>query len=136
MSLNSIIIMGRMARDPELRMTQSQKSVATFTLAVDRDFTRAGEERETDWIDCVAFSNTADFVHKYFSKGSLVTVCGRLQLRDWNDRDGNKRRSAEVIVDRVYFGESKKQETKPAAGAPVNVQYSEMADTDGELPFD
>lgn len=134
MSLNQIVLQGRMARDPELRMTQTQKSVVNFTLAVDRDYAAAGERKETDWIDCVAFGNTADFVHKYFLKGNMATVSGRLQLRDWTDKDGNKHRQAEVLVDRVYFGESKKKEEPKPAGAPVNVTFQEMDDS-GELPF-
>ena len=134
MSLNQIVLQGRMARDPELRMTQNQKSVANFTLAVDRDYAAAGERKETDWIDCVAFGNTADFVHKYFPKGNMALVKGRLQIREWTDRDGNKRRSAEVMTDGVYFGESKKKEEPKPAGEPVNVTFQEMGE-DGELPF-
>ena len=109
--LNHIVIMGRLTRDPELRYTQSQTPVASFTVAVDRDFSgRDGGERQTDFIDCVAWRNTAEFVSKYFHKGSMAVVSGRLQLRDWTDRDGNKRRSAEVVVDNIYFGESKRSE--------------------------
>ena len=132
--LNQIIVMGRMTRDPELRMTQSQKSVANFTLAVDRDYAPAGERKETDFIDCVVFGGTADFVHTYFTKGSMAIVKGRLQIRDWTDREGNKRRSAEIMADSVYFGESKKQETR---ATPVNVSASSFEDLaeDGELPF-
>lgn len=135
--LNSIAIMGRLTRDPDLRMTQNQKSVVNFTLAVDRDYAAAGERKETDFIDVVAFGNTADFVHKYFLKGNMATVTGRLQIRDWTDREGIKRRSAEVIVDRIYFGESKKKEEPKPAGAPVNVSAVgfEMLAQDGELPF-
>lgn len=132
--LNSIVIMGRLTRDPDLRMTQSQKSVVNFTLAVDRDYAAAGERKETDFIDVVAFGATADHIHKYYTKGQMAIVTGRLQLRDWTDREGIKRRSSEVIVDRIYFGESKKQEQKPA---PVNVSaagFEELAQ-DGELPF-
>lgn len=109
--LNHITIMGRLTRDPELRYTQSQTPVASFTLAVDRDFGgRDGGEKQTDFIDCVAWRQTAEFVNKYFSKGSMAVVAGRLQIRDWNDRDGNKRRSAEVVVENIYFGESKRRE--------------------------
>ena len=109
--LNHITIMGRLTRDPELRYTQSQTPVASFTLAVDRDFaSRDGGERQTDFIDCVAWRQSAEFVNKYFSKGSMAVVAGRLQIRDWNDRDGNKRRSAEVVVENIYFGESKRRE--------------------------
>ncbi len=114
--LNHITIMGRLTRDPELRYTQSQTPVASFTLAVDRDFSgRDGGERQTDFIDCVAWRQTAEFVNKYFTKGSMAVVAGRLQIRDWTDRDGNKRRSAEVVAENVYFGESKRREE----GAPA-----------------
>lgn len=106
--LNKIVIMGRLTRDPELRYTQSQTPVASFTLAVDRDFADQSGERQTDFIDCVAWRSTAEFASKYFSKGKMAVAAGRLQLRDWTDRDGNKRRSAEVIVDNLYFGESKR----------------------------
>ena len=107
--LNHITIMGRLTRDPELRRTGSGIAVASFTLAVDRDFApRDGGERETDFIDCVAWRQTGEFVSKYFTKGSMAVVSGRLQIRNWNDKDGNKRRTAEVVADNVYFGESKR----------------------------
>ena len=106
--LNHIIIMGRLTRDPELRYTQSQTPVASFSLAVDRDFKNQDGSKDTDFIDCVAWRATAEFVSKYFTKGSMAVVSGRLQLRDWTDRDGGKRRSAEVVADNVYFGESKR----------------------------
>ena len=107
--LNHITIMGRLTRDPELRRTGSGIAVASFTVAVDRDFGgRDGGERETDFIDCVAWRQTGEFVSKYFTKGSMIVVSGRLQIRNWNDKDGNKRRSAEVVADNVYFGESKR----------------------------
>lgn len=109
--LNHITIMGRLVRDPELRYTQSQTPVASFTVAVDRDFSgRDGGEKQTDFIDCVAWRQTAEFVSKYFSKGSMAVVAGRLQIRDWQDRDGNKRRSAEVVAENIYFGESKRRD--------------------------
>ena len=107
--LNRIVLMGRLTRDPELRRTQNGTAVTSFTLAVDRDFKSQSGEKETDFIDCVAWRNTAEFVSKYFTKGRLAVAEGRLQLRDWTDRDGNKRRSAEVVVDNVYFGESKRE---------------------------
>ena len=110
--LNHIVIMGRLTRDPELRYTQSQIPVASFRLAVDRDFGR-GEEKQTDFIDCVAWRQTGEFVSKYFQKGSMAVVSGRLQMRDWTDKDGNKRTSAEVVADNVYFGESKRREGEP-----------------------
>ena len=107
--LNHIVLMGRLTRDPELRRTGSGIAVASFTLAVDRDFgSRDGGERETDFIDIVAWRNTAEFVSKYFSKGRMAVVTGRLQIRNWNDKEGNKRRSAEVVADNVYFGDSKR----------------------------
>ena len=107
--LNHITIMGRLTRDPELRRTGSGIAVASFTVAVDRDFGgRDGGERETDFIDCVAWRQTGEFVSKYFTKGSMIVVSGRLQIRNWNDKDGNKRRSAEVVADNCYFGESKR----------------------------
>ena len=102
--LNHITIMGRLTRDPEIRYTQSQTPVTSFTLAVDRDFGgRDGGEKQTDFIDCVAWRQTAEFVSKYFTKGSMAVVSGRLQIRDWTDRDGGKRRNAEVVVDNIYF---------------------------------
>ena len=109
--LNHIVLMGRLTRDPELRYTQSQVAVTSFRIAVDRDFGgRDGAERQTDFIDCVAWRQTGEFVSKYFTKGSMAVVAGRLQIRDWTDRDGNKRRSAEVVVENIYFGESKRRE--------------------------
>lgn len=106
--LNQITIMGRMTRDPEMRRTASGTAVASFTLAVDRDRVQDGKERETDFIDCVAWAGTAEFVCKYFAKGAMAIVSGRLQIRGWTDKEGNKRRSAEVVADHVWFGESKK----------------------------
>lgn len=109
--LNHITIMGRLTRDPELRRTGSGIAVASFTLAVDRDFApKDGGERETDFIDCVAWRQTGEFVSKYFTKGRMAVVSGRLQIRGWTDKDGNKRRSAEVVADNVYFGDSKRDD--------------------------
>lgn len=141
--LNHIVLMGRLTRDPELRYTQSQTPVASFTLAVDRDFSgKDGAEKQTDFIDCVAWRSTAEFANKYFSKGRMAVVSGRLQLRDWTDRDGNKRRSAEVVVDNMYFGDSKKdgQNAAPPPESadpygPTGAGFSELEDVDGELPF-
>ena len=108
--LNHIVIMGRLTRDPELRRTGSGIAVASFTLAVDRDFGKnENGERETDFIDCVAWRQTGEFVSKYFTKGRMAVVSGRLQIRSWNDKDGNKRRTAEVVADNVYFGDSKRE---------------------------
>ena len=107
--LNHIVIMGRLVRDPELRRTGSGIAVASFSLAVDRDFGgRDGGEKETDFIDCVAWRQTGEFVSKYFTKGRMIVVSGRLQVRSWTDKDGNKRRTAEVVADNVYFGDSKR----------------------------
>ena len=115
--LNHITIMGRLTRDPELRRTGSGIAVASFTVAVDRDFgSRDGGERETDFIDCVAWRQTGEFVSKYFTKGSMIVVSGRLQIRNWNDKDGNKRRSAEVVADNCYFGESKRADSGSSYG--------------------
>ena len=108
--LNRIIIMGRLARDPELRRTQTGTPVVSFRLAVDRDFKdKSTGEKSTDWIDVVAWRATAEFVSRFFTKGRMAVVEGRLQMRDWTDRDGNKRTSAEVVADNVYFGDSKRR---------------------------
>ena len=115
--LNRIIIMGRLARDPELRRTQNGTPVASFRLAVDRDFKdKATGERSTDWIDVVAWRATAEFVSRFFTKGRMAVVEGRLQMRDWTDKDGNKRVAAEVVADNVYFGDSKRDGEAPAYG--------------------
>ena len=109
--LNHIVIMGRLTRDPELRRTGSGIAVTSFSLAVDRDFGgREGGERETDFIDCVAWRHTGEFVSKYFTKGRMIVVSGRLQIRSWTDKDGNKRRTAEVVADNCYFGDSKRDD--------------------------
>ena len=107
--LNHIVIMGRLTRDPELRRTGTGIAVASFTVAVDRDFGgRDGGEKETDFIDCVAWRQTGEFVSKYFTKGRMIVVSGRLQIRSWTDKDGNKRRTAEIVADNCYFGDSKR----------------------------
>lgn len=134
MSLNRIDIMGRLTKAPELRYTAQGTPVTSFTLAVDRDYQGGGNERQTDFIDCVAWRGTADFVSKYFNKGSMAVVTGRLQIRDWEDKNGNKRRSAEVIADSVYFGESRKRDTEGVNVDPP--KFVEMEDGgDGTLPF-
>ena len=137
--LNRIILMGRLARDPELRHTQSGTAVATFTLAVDRDFKDKGTgERQTDWIDCAAWRQTGEFVSRYFAKGRMAVVEGRLQMREWTDKDGNKRRSAEVVADNVYFGDSKPvQATQPPSEPVQPPYYVELNNDTGkdELPF-
>ena len=144
--LNKIILMGRLTRDPELRRTQSGTAVTSFSLAVDRDFKSQSGEKETDFIDIVAWRNTAEFVSKYFTKGRMAVVEGRLQIRDWTDQNGNKRRTAEVVADNVYFGDSKREGDTGGsygggyqpAGRPVDVSagdFTELGDEDGELPF-
>ena len=131
--LNHITIMGRITKEIELRRTTSGTPVASFTLAVDRDFKEKNGEKETDFIDCVAWRNTAEFVEKYFSKGRMAVVSGRLQIRSWKDKDGNNRRTAEVVADNVYFADSKK-EGDSSATAPAN-NFATLTDDDAELPF-
>ena len=136
--LNRIIIMGRLTKDPELRHTGSGTAVASFTLAVERDFKdKSSGQKVTDFIDVVAWRNTGEFVSNYFTKGRQAVVEGRLQMRDWQDRDGNKRRTAEVVADNVYFADSARREEtsvvpKSLVAPPV---MSEMADDDDDLPF-
>lgn len=108
--LNHVTIMGRLTRDAELRRTGNGTAVASFTVAVDRDYTADGQEREADFIDCVAWRSTGEFVSRYFAKGSMIIVSGRLQTRNWTDKDGNKRRALEVVADNVYFGEGKRSD--------------------------
>lgn len=132
--LNHIVIMGRLTRDPELRRTGSGIAVASFTVAVDRDFAdKQSGEKETDFIDCVAWRSVGEFVEKYFAKGTMIVVSGRLQIRGWTDKDGNKRRTAEIVADNVYFGESKKTDSGVPAVAPA--QDFAMLDDDAQLPF-
>ena len=161
--LNHITIMGRLTRDPELRRTGSGIAVASFTVAVDRDFGgRDGGEKETDFIDCVAWRQTGEFVSKYFTKGRMIVVSGRLQIRSWTDKDGNKRRTAEVVADNCYFGDSKRDDQGSSFGgntyggnsygnaysapagnyggysAPAGATASDFAmldDDDAQLPF-
>ena len=129
--LNHIVIMGRLVREPELRRTGSGIAVASFTVAVDRDFGgKDGGEKETDFIDCVAWRQTGEFVQKHFGKGDMIVVAGRLQIRQWEDREGNKRRTAELVAENCYFGEGrKKQETQvqEESGAEYG-GYSETMD--------
>ena len=140
--LNRIVIMGRLTANPELRRTGSGVAVASFTLAVDRDFSgKDGGEKETDFIDCVAWKGTGEFVSKYFHKGSMAVVSGRLQIRSWTDKDGNKRRTAEVVADNVYFGDSKRDSENSSApanyggyAAPAQ-DFAPMTDDDAALPF-
>ncbi|NLT13982.1 MAG: single-stranded DNA-binding protein [Clostridiales bacterium] len=149
--MNQVVLMGRLTRDPELRHTQGGTAVSSFTLAVDRGYTsKDSGERQTDFIDIVAWRNTAEFVSKYFVKGQMAAVIGRLQIRDWTDKEGNKRRSAEVIAENVYFTESKKsregdtgynfsqQKSDLPGGYQTPVQgsdFAELEDDDGDLPF-
>ena len=133
--LNKIILMGRLTRDPELRKTGNGTAVTSFTLAVDRDYKPQDGERETDFIDVVAWRGTAEFVFKYFYKGRMAVVEGRLQVRDWTDKDGAKRRSTEVIADSVYFGDSKKVSDSDTPAEPPG-EIRELPDEEkGELPF-
>lgn len=129
--LNHITLMGRLTKEPDIRYTQSQTPVASFTVAVDRDYQSGGSEKQTDFINCVAWKNTAEFVQKYFHKGSMAVVAGRLQMRSYEAKDGSKRSVAEVVADSIYFGESKK--------ANPNVDASSFSDLteeeSGELPF-
>lgn len=139
MSLNIIVLQGRLVRDPEMRTTQSGVAVASFTIAVDRDFGgRDGGEKQTDFIDCTAWRHTAEFVSKYFSKGRMAVVSGRLQIDSYTDNDGNKRKAAKVIADNIYFGDSKRNDddTQNNAGE-LKQQFTELTDTDlmGDLPF-
>lgn len=136
--LNKVIIMGRLGKDPELKRTQSGTAVASFPLAVDRDFKGQNGEKETDWIDVVAWRNTAEFVSKYFTKGRVAAVEGRLQTRKWKDKDGNNRVSVEVIADNVYFGDSKSEGGRPnntASNDAAGGNWVPIAEEDGELPF-
>lgn len=140
--LNKVVIMGRLSRDPELRRTQSGVSVSSFRIACDRDFKSQTGEKETDWIDIVAWRNTAEFVSKYFSKGRMAIVEGRLQTREWTDKDGNRRTAVEVVADNVYFGDSKSDNAagysnsqQAAPTYPASQRFEEIDEEDGDLPF-
>ena len=146
--LNKIVVMGRLTRDPELRRTQNGTAVTSFSVACDRDFKSQSGEKETDFIDVVVWRTTAEFVSRYFTKGRMAVVIGRLQLRDWTDRDGNKRRAAEIVAESVYFGDSKPADAqtggKQTSAAPFGGTaelpegfnpFAEMSEEDGELPF-
>lgn len=130
--LNNVIIMGRLTRDPELRRTQGGTAVTSFTMAVDRDFKSQSGEKETDFIDVVAWRSTAEFVAKYFTKGRMAAVEGRIQVRDWQDKDGNRRKSVEVVADNVYFADSKR-DSKPQESRDDQA-FDEIED-DGDWPF-
>ena len=129
--LNHIDLMGRLTRDPELRRTGSGTAVANFALAVDRDFKSQSGEKETDFIDCVAWRSTAEFVSKYFKKGSMAVVSGRLTIRVWDDKDGNKRRTAEIVAENIYFGNSKREAESGATAG----EYTGGGYTQGESSF-
>ena len=158
--LNHIVIMGRLTRDPELRYTQSQTPVASFTVAVDRDYTDQSGTRGVDFIDCVVWRSGAEFVNNYFRKGQMIVIDGRLASRKWEDRDGNKRTAWEVIAEHAYFGESKRDsgtasssgnyQTPPGstgnpysltpssysnAAQPMQQTFTDLGDDDGDLPF-
>ena len=147
--LNKVIIMGRLVKDPELRRTQSGTAVTSFRIAVDRDFKSQDGSKQADFFDVVAWRNTAEFVSKYFTKGRMAVVEGRLQTRDWTDREGGKRVATEIVADNIYFGDSKRDGAgeyggAPAYGAPVSrsggapaahSDFAEIGEEDGELPF-
>lgn len=143
--LNRIVLMGRLTRDPELRKTQSDTPVCSFSLAVDRDYKKDGEKKETDFIDIVAWRATAEFVSKFFTKGRVAVVEGRLQIRDWTDKEGNKRRSAEINADNVYFGDSRPTQAEGSSGTGETDAFKDFPPLDDfpsaaggsgkELPF-
>ena len=135
--LNHITIMGRLTRDPELRRTGSGTAVASFTLACDRDYSdKQSGERETDFIDCVAWRSTAEFAAKYFTKGRMAVVSGRLQIRNWTDKDEGKRKTAEIVAEHVYFADSKKDGTsQPMASGAQHVELAVLEEDDSQLPF-
>ena len=147
--LNHITIMGRLTRDPELRRTGSGIAVTSFTLAVDRDYKAKDAEKEVDFIDCVAWRNTGEFVGKYFTKGRMAVVSGKLQIRGWTDKEGNKRRTAEVLAENVYFADSKSESGESQANtggftppadptpgyAPPAGEFAPLDDEDAQLPF-
>ena len=140
--LNKVVLMGRLTKDPALRRTGSGTAVTSFSLACDRDFKSLSGEKETDFIEVVAWKNTAEFVSKYFSKGRMAVVEGRLQIRDWTDKDGGKRRSAEVVADNVYFADSKRSESNDnqkenfnALSGRLSDDFVPISDEGGEIPF-
>lgn len=128
--LNHIVLMGRLCADPELRRTNSGTPVTSFTLAVDRDFKSQSGEKEADFVPVIAWRNTAEFVSKYFTKGRMAVVEGRLQMRNWTDKDGNKRTTAEVVAENVYFGDTKREDSRS-----IEQEYKEIQEEDGDLPF-
>ena len=142
MALNKIFLQGRLTRDPELRRTGSGTAVTSFSLACDRDFKSQSGEKETDFIEVVAWKNTAEFVSKYFSKGRMAVVEGRLQIRDWTDKAGSKRTTAEVVADNVYFADSKRSESNDNQKENFNAlsgrlidDFVPISEEGGEIPF-
>lgn len=135
--LNRIVVMGRLTKNPEIRRTANGTAVTSITLAVERDFKEQNGEKKTDFIDVVAWKNTAEFVSQYFSKGRMAVVEGRLQLRDWKDQNGNNRRNAEIIAENVYFGDSKHSESYAERNESDVNPAPEIREEqeDGELPF-
>ncbi len=146
--LNNITIMGRLTKDPELRYTQSGTAVTSFTLAVERDYSGKESEKQVDFIDCLAWRHTAEFLSKYFSKGRMVVAAGRLQVRNWEDKNGNNRKSTEVVAENVYFGDSKKENdgggyqtqyssTPQRSASPSSIPdgFTELDEDDDDLPF-
>lgn len=143
--LNKIVIIGRLTDEPELRHTANATPVASFTIAVERDFKGNDGQKQTDFINCVAWRGTAEFVSKYFSKGSMAVVSGRLQIRSYQDRDGNNRTVAEVLADNIYFGESRRssdsndshnsRDSRDASASEQESGFVELGDEDGDLPF-
>ena len=140
--LNKIVLMGRLTKDPELRRTGSGTAVTSFSLACDRDFKSQSGDKETDFIEVVSWKNTAEFVSKYFGKGRMVVVDGRLQIRDWTDKAGNRRTTAEVVADNVYFADSKRSESNDnqkenfnALSGRLSDDFVPISEEDGEIPF-
>ena len=140
--LNKVVIMGRFTKDPELRRTGSGTAVTSFSMACDRDFKSQSGDKETDFIEVVAWKNTAEFVSKYFSKGRMAVVEGRLQIRDWTDKAGNKRTTAEVVAENVYFADSKRSESNEnqkenfnALSGRLSDDFVPISEEDGEIPF-
>ena len=129
--LNHIVLMGRLCADPELRRTNSGTPVTSFTLAVDRNFKSQSGEKEADFVPVIAWRNTAEFVSKYFTKGRMAVVDGRLQMRNWTDKDGNKRTTAEVVAENVYFGDTKREDSR----SQEEPEYAEIQEEDGDIPF-
>lgn len=132
MSLNKVDLLGRFVKDPEIKSTQTGKSVVAFTLAVERNFAKKGEQKQTDFINCVAWNHTADFINKYFKKGSMVAVSGSLQTRTWDDPNGKKNYITEVIVTEVYSAGGKQEQ---GSSSDTRLEGFTPMPTDDDLPF-